>query len=167
MQKKLHSIRAVIIIIILSLFIILPPLSRLLFPKVEEAKSKNNDKITLLTCTRNYAEENIKETVEVRYINAKINQTKIVYTAMSEKEYLAMNITENDFLPSTELFYFQSIEGISIDQSAEKTTVLITQDTIDKNPNNQEFKENYFNDKKIDQKIYFTNRYYECEETTI
>ena len=31
----------------------------------------NTDKITLLTCTRNYAEEQTTEVVEVRYINSK------------------------------------------------------------------------------------------------
>ncbi|HIT23215.1 MAG TPA: hypothetical protein IAD45_02225, partial [Candidatus Faecimonas intestinavium] len=49
MNKKFHPIRAFIIIIILSLLIILPPLFRLLFPKIEEARPTNTDKITLLT----------------------------------------------------------------------------------------------------------------------
>lgn len=75
MNKKFHPIRAFIIIIILSLLIILPPLFRLLFPKIEETKPTNTDKITLLTCTRNYAEEQTTEVVEVRYINSKVNQT--------------------------------------------------------------------------------------------
>ena len=50
--------------IILSLLIILPPLFRLLFPKIEETRPTNTDKITLLTCTRNYAEEQTTEVLK-------------------------------------------------------------------------------------------------------
>lgn len=167
MNKNFHPIRAFVIIFILSLLIILPPLFRVLFPKVEEIKTKNNDNITLLTCTRDYTAEQTTATVEVRYINSKVNQTKITYSPMIVKEYSVTNTTENDILPSMELSYFQSIQGINITQSDTKTIVTINQDTIDNNPDNQELKENYFNDKLINQKIYFTNRYYECSESTV
>lgn len=166
MNKKFHPIRAFIIIIILSLLIILPPLFRVLFPKVEKAKPTNTDQITLLTCTRNYAEEQTTESVEVRYINSKVNQTKITYIATPSTEYSVINTIENDLLPSIELSYFQSLEGIIIEQTENQTIVTINQDIIDRNPSNQDLKENYFNDKLINQKIYFTNRYFECSEST-
>lgn len=167
MNKNFHPIRAFIIIFILSLLIILPPLFRVLFPKAEETKPKNNNTIRLLTCTKNYAEEQTTTTVEVRYINSKVNQTKITYSPIAATKYSIMNTSESDILPSLELSYLQSIQGINITQSDNKTIIIINQNTIDQNPNNQELKENYFNDKLIDQKIYFTNRYYECNETTV
>lgn len=167
MNKNFHPIRAFVIIFILLLLIILPPLFRVLFPKVEEIKTKNNNNIKLLTCTRNYAQEQTTATVEVRYINSKVNQTKITYSSMPATEYSVINTAENDILPSMELSYFQSIQGINISQSDDKTVIIINQDTINSNPDNQELKENYFNDKLINQKIYFTNRYYECDESTV
>ncbi|MCI6107593.1 MAG: hypothetical protein SOU84_03460 [Candidatus Faecimonas sp.] len=167
MNKQFHPIRAFIIIFVLSLLIILPPLFRLFFPKIDETKIKNNDKITLLTCTRNYAEEQITETVEVRYINSKVNQTKITYSTMAIAEYSMINGVESDILPSIELSYFQSLSGVAIEQKDSKTIVTINQDTIDRNPSNQDLKENYFNDKLLNQKIYFTNRYFQCDDTTV
>ena len=167
MNKQFHPIRAFIIIFVLSLLIILPPLFRLFFPKIDETKIKNNDKITLLTCTRNYAEEQITETVEVRYINSKVNQTKITYSTMAIAEYSMINGVESDILPSIELSYFQSLSGVAIEQKDSKTIVTINQDTIDRNPSNQDLKENYFNNKLLNQKIYFTNRYFRCDDTTV
>lgn len=167
MNKQFHPIRAFIIIFVLSLLIILPPLFRLFFPKIDETKIKNNNKITLLTCTRNYAEEQITETVEVRYINSKVNQTKITYSTMAIAEYSMINGVESDILPSIELSYFQSLSGVAIEQKDSKTIVTINQDTIDRNPSNQDLKENYFNDKLLSQKIYFTNRYFQCDDTTV
>lgn len=167
MNKQFHPIRAFIIIFVLSLLIILPPLFRLFFPKIDETKIKNNDKITLLTCTRNYAEEQITETVEVRYINSKVNQTKITYSTMAIAEYSMINGVESDILPSIELSYFQSLSGVAIEQKDSKTIVTINQNTIDRNPSNQDLKENYFNDKLLSQKIYFTNRYFQCDDTTV
>lgn len=165
MNKKFHPIRAFIIIFILSLLIILPPLFRLMFPKTEEAKSKNNNKIKLLTCTRNYIEEQTTTKVEIRYINAKVNQTKITYTLMPDTQLKEAAVMDGDILPSMELSYFQSLQGTHITQTDTKTVIIINQDTINKNPDNQDLKENYFNDKLISQKIYFTNRYYECSES--
>lgn len=166
MNKQFHPIRAFIIIFVLSLLIILPPLFRLLFPKTDETKIKNNDKITLLTCTRNYAEEQTTETVEVRYINSKVNQTKITYSVMPVTEYSMINSVDSDLLPSIELSYFQSLTGVAIEQKNNETIVIINQDTIDRNPSNQDLKKNYFNDKLLNQKIYFTNRYFQCDDTT-
>ena len=167
MNKQFHPIRAFIIIFVLSLLIILPPLFRLFFPKIDETKIKNNDKITLLACTRNYAEEQITETVEVRYINSKVNQTKITYSTMAIAEYSMINGVESDILPSIELSYFQSLSGVAIEQKDSKTIVTINQDTIDRNPSKQDLKEKYFNDKLLNQKIYFTNRYFQCDDTTV
>ena len=52
MKKKIHLVRVIILIVIFCLLIILPPLFRLLFPKVEEAVSVNKDRITLLNCIK-------------------------------------------------------------------------------------------------------------------
>lgn len=167
MTKQFHPIRALTIMFILLLLIALPPLFRIFFPNTEETKSKNNDRITLLTCTRDYAEEQTTVTIESRYVNSKIKQTKIVYSTMLEAKYIAGNNTSADYLPSMELSYFQNLEGITIEQIEGQTTVIINQNTIDKNQNDSDLKNNYFNDKLINQKIYLANRYFECDETTV
>ncbi len=165
MQKKLHPIRVMVIMFILLLLIILPPLFRLLFPKIEKSESSHNDIIEFLTCTRDYPTENITETVTTRYINSKVNQTKVVYAPLTTREQAVIN-QEETLLPSAELAFFQNVVGINIVQKENTTTITIDQNTIDQNKDNTELKENYFNDKKLTQKIYFSNRYFECKETT-
>jgi len=167
MKKKFHPLRAIVMIVILSLLIILPPLFRLLFPKIEQAVPKNKDKVTSLICKKEYPTEQLTALVEVRYINAKINQTKITYT-YNQATRIAENTVTTDQLPTAkeEMDHFRNIKGISISENSNKTIFIINQDTINQNQDNNELKENYFNNKKTTQKIFFVNRYYSCEETT-
>lgn len=165
-MKNYHPIRIYIIIIILLLLIILPPTFRLFFPKEEKTITKNDKTITTITCTRDYPTENITETVQIRYINAKINQTKITYTNINNQSTNATT-SQDELLPSAELSYLKEVSGINIEQTEQMTTVTINQDTIDNNPNNIDLVNNYFNTSKIAQQVYFTNRNFQCEETTI
>lgn len=167
MEKKFHPLRAIIIIVILSLLIILPPLFRLLFPKIEQAVPKNQNKVTSLICKKEYPAEQMTALVEVRYINAKINQTKITYTYNESTRTVENMITQEPITTAKEqMDYFRNIKGISINENPNKTIFIINQDTINQNQDNKELKENYFNDKKTTQKIFFVNQYYSCEETT-
>ena len=77
--KKFHPIRAYILITFFSLLIILPPLFRLFLPNMNSAVSKHQDTIMNITCTRDYPQEQLTETVIIRYINTKIDQTRITY----------------------------------------------------------------------------------------
>ena len=124
MQKKLHPIRTLVIMFILLLLIILPPLFRLLFPKIEKPKTKHNDIIEFLTCTRDYPTENITETVTTRYINSKVNQTKVVYAPLTTREQAVIN-QEETLLPSAELAFFQTVVGINIGTVERKDIVRI------------------------------------------
>lgn len=166
MKKRIHLIRVIILIVVFSLLIILPPLFRLLFPKVEEAVSVNKDRITLLTCTKDYPNEQISVDVQVRYINAKIEQTRLVYKTYVNADTVFNTTLEDELRASDEIAYFSSIPGIHIENLEDRTIVIIDQDVIDSNPNNVDLKNNYFNDQKTSQRIYFTNLSYSCDETT-
>lgn len=166
MKKKIHLVRVIILIVIFCLLIILPPLFRLLFPKVEEAVSVNKDRITLLNCIKSYPNESISVNVQVRYINAKIDQTRLVYKTIMNTNTVSNTPLDGELTASEEIAYFSSIPGIYIENLEDKTIVIIDQSVIDLNPLNTDLKNNYFNDQKTAQKIYFTNLSYSCEETT-
>ncbi len=168
-KKKFHPIRAIVIMIILIILIALPPIFRVLFPKVEEATPTQQDAIKIITCTRSYPTESIRETAEIRYINSKIDQTRITYepyAATREMEEPVIN-QEETILPSQELAYFQALPGIQIDQIDTRTLITINEELINQNSENTDLKQNYFNDDQIEQKLYFTNRYFECSEEEI
>lgn len=166
MNKPFHPIRAYVAITILLLLIILPPFFRAFFPKVEKTVPSDTDVIITLTCTREYAQEQLLESVQIRYINAKIDQTRITYSPLTIAVEETINTDEEELLPSAELAYFQTIQGADISQLEDRTMITINQDTIDQNPDNKELQENYFNSDRITQRLYFTNRSFECEETT-
>lgn len=168
MNKKFHPVLAIVLIIIFALFIILPPVCREFFPKVEKTVGKEeNETISTIICTRSFQTEQMEEKIETRYINNKIDQTRITYQPITRQiEEPAMTI-ENDILPSQELAYFQGIQGTEITTVDTRTLVTINQNTIDQNPDNIDLKNNYFNDDKITQKINYTNRNFECTEETL
>lgn len=166
MNKPFHPIRAYVAITILLLLIILPPFFRVFFPKVEKTVPSDTDVIITLTCTREYVQEQLLESVQIRYINAKIDQTRITYSPLSIAAEKTINTDSEELLPSTELTYFQTIQGAEISQLEDRTMITINQATIDQNPDNKELQENYFNNDRITQRIYFTNRNFKCEETT-
>lgn len=165
MTKTFHPIRAYIAIFVLLLLIVLPPFFRAFFPKIEETVPSDTDVIITLTCTREYRTEELLETVQIRYINAKIDQTRITYSPLPTTEE-AFNQEEDELLPSAELAYFQAIPGADISQVEDRTIITINQETIDQNPDNQELQQTYFNNDRITQRLNFTNRSFECEETT-
>lgn len=168
MNKKFHPVLAIVLIIIFALFIILPPVCREFFPKVEKTVGKEeNETISTIICTRSFQTEQMEEKIETRYINNKIDQTRITYQPITRQiEEPAMTI-ENDILPSQELAYFQGIQGTEITTVDTRTLITINQNTIDQNPDNIDLKNNYFNDDKITQKINYTNRNFECTEETL
>lgn len=168
MNKKFHPVLAIVLIIIFALFIILPPVCREFFPKVEKTVGKEeNETISTIICTRSFQTEQMEEKIETRYINNKIDQTRITYQPITRQiEEPAMTI-ENDILPSQELAYFQGIQGTEITTVDTRTLITINQNTIDQNPDNIDLKNNYFNDDKITQKINYTNRNFECTEENL
>lgn len=166
MQRKIHLVRVIILIVIFSLLIILPPLFRVLFPNIEEAVASSRDRVTLLTCTKNYPLEHISVEVQVRYINTQIEQTRLVYKNNSISDSASSNIAEEVGPAKEELAYFSSIPGIKIENLDDRTIVIIDQSVVDANPDNVDLKNNYFNNQKTTQRIYFTNLSYSCDETT-
>lgn len=168
MNKKFHPVFAIVLIIIFALFIILPPVCREFFPKVEKTVGKEeNETISTIICTRSFQTEQMEEKIETRYINNKIDQTRITYQPITRQIEEPVMTIENDILPSQELAYFQGIQGTEITTVDTRTLVTINQNTIDQNPDNIDLKNNYFNDDKITQKINYTNRNFECTEETL
>ena len=170
-ETKFHPVLAFAIMFILLLLIALPPLFRVLFPKIEEIVPAKQDNIKTITCSRNYPTENISEKVEIRYINAKIDQTRITYAPYTptaeEITEIRTTPTTEELLPSQELAYFQNIQGIQLDKIDTRTLITINQDIISQNSDNTNLKTNYFNNNEIDQKLYFTNRSFECSEEEV
>lgn len=165
-KKSFHPIRAYILIAFFSLLIILPPLFRLFLPNMNSAVSKYQDTIMNITCTRDYPQEQLTETVIIRYINTKIDQTRITYEPIKNTNSNA-SVADDTLTPSQEIAYFTNIPGATIETKDNKTVIVINQNTIDQNKDNVDLKNNYFNNERITQKLYFTNRYFSCEETTV
>ena len=168
MNKKFHPVLAIVLIIIFALLIILPPVCREFFPKVEKTVGKEeNETISTIICTRSFQTEQMEEKIETRYINNKIDQTRITYQPITQQIEEPTMTIENDILPSQELAYFQGIQGTEITTVDTRTLITINQNTIDQNPDNIDLKNNYFNDDKITQKINYTNRNFECTEENL
>lgn len=165
MIENIHPLRIYIIIAILLLLIILPPLFRVLFPKATSTLIKDLPANTTLTCTKDYPIEDTKETVKIEYKDNKIHKTTLTYTTL-EKDDTDITNVDSDILPSIEISYFESLNDINIKKEEKKTTITLTKDSIKKNQEDIDLEENYFNNNKIAQRIYFINRSFTCEETT-
>ncbi len=165
MTENIHPLRIYIIIAILLLLIILPPLFRVLFPKATSTLIEDLPANTTLTCTKDYPIEDTKETVKIEYKDNKIHKTTLTYTTL-EKDDTDITNVDGDILPSIEISYFESLNDINIKKEEKKTTITLTKDSIKKNQEDIDLEENYFNNNKIAQKIYFINRSFTCEETT-
>ncbi len=163
MKTEKNIIKAYIIIVILSLLIILPPVFRAFFPKQKTVIGEDQGNITTINCTKDYHTEKISETVEVRYIDSKIKYTKITYKPSTNTNQTA---EEEDLTPSKELAYFKTLKDIDIKENEGTTTVTITNKTIKGNKEEKDLQKNYFNEQKIEQKLYFANRNFNCTETT-
>lgn len=168
MKKTIHPLIVISIIIVLSLFIILPPTLRAFYPKVEKTKSAVNDKVTLLICTKSSEIEQLTVKSQTRYINNKITENRITFSkiaASRETPTTEMMLTEQTPTITTELEFLKQIPNIKIAEQEEATTITITEDTLKQNPNISELT-NYFNKNINTQKISYVQKSYSCETTT-
>lgn len=163
MKTEKNIIKAYIIIVVLSLLIILPPIFRVFLPKQKTVIGYNQGNITTVTCTKDYSTEKISETVEIRYVNSKIKQTIITYKPLTNTTIVT---DEDNLTPSKELAYFKKLKNIKIEEKEDITTVTITDNVIKENKDKKDLQNNYFNNQKIEQKLYFANRNFNCTETT-
>lgn len=156
MEKSKHALRAIVLIIIFSLLIILPPVFRVLFPKVEETVPKKQDRITTVTCIKEDGNKTLAGRVQIRYINNEIDQTRLTFTNNTIDPVIIEEIT-----------FLDTINGITKEIGETETVYTITKEVVDLNKDNIELEENYFNNDKIEATVYFTNASYTCEETTV
>lgn len=130
MKKESSSnLLAYLGIFVLLLFIILPPLLRVLVPKEEEnTPTPINPVIMKLTCTKNEAKLNydISRTVESIYESGDLTKTVFTYEVTFGDEELTMDDVVLDDYSS-----FKKISGADVETSGNKYTVTFNYATND------------------------------------
>ena len=151
-----------IVICLLTLIIISPPLLRKFVPK--SSIVENEKKALILSCSGINEEEKYKITSRTKYIDSTTVQNIISYSKLSDEELEkeAVKLPKVNTKPSTEIAFFTSISGISINYTNTTTTVIIHDYTAEKNTSNFTFM-NYFQDFSA-QKNFYTANGYTCEE---
>lgn len=120
-------------IIFLLLFIVLPPLFRIAFPKKEEIVKVQIKKSTLY-CERIFISENKKVMFAVSYENNIAVKNKITFLAYTPSE----GSVESDKKPKKtveEMMHFlRDIPGTDYDENISQMVVVITDQTLIDNP---------------------------------
>lgn len=144
-KKPKSTILVIFTILFLSVFIILPPVFRVMIPKEVKKKDVNNDNIILI-CDKEIAEEGYAINSRIRYIGDKPQKNTITINKIVVSEQDGSNNTNsngenipNNTLPNTtpdvsnndkgvvaaQLEFFKSISGIEITEREDSTTILI------------------------------------------
>jgi len=153
---KLKKVLCYVAIVILLIFIILPPSLRI-FAK-DDFEEKPKDVVTLLTCTKNV------ETVNMPYLNG--NLVSIKYTFQLENNQTNENDFPNDNLDNITNDNINSelknmLESISTTQITTEND-LTTYALDMKNINNSNLVPSKFKDNSTNMKIYYNNLGYTC-----
>lgn len=144
-KKPKSTILVICTILFLAIFIILPPVFRVMIPKEVKKKNVNNDSIILI-CDKEITEEGYAINSRIRYVGVKpqkntITINKIVVSEQDGTDNLQPNDQNipNNTLPNTtpdvsdnekgivasQLEFFKSISGIEITEREDSTTILI------------------------------------------
>lgn len=86
-------------IFILLLFIILPPLFRVLFPE-DENKDVEKEKLVMnLTCTKDedFVEYKLKTTISTNYVDSKISDSTFTYEISASDSYFSSGISIEEY----------------------------------------------------------------------
>lgn len=82
-------------IFILLLFIILPPLFRVLFPKDENKDAEKEKLVMNLTCTKDedFVEYKLKTIISTNYVDSKISDSTFTYEISASDSYFSSGIS--------------------------------------------------------------------------
>lgn len=141
-KKEKSPILVIATIIFLLLFIVLPPLFRVLFPK-ETVKAEEDvvPNVTnyILTCEKMLSDENTKVINEIVYKDGAAITNTITYMNYTSDIEQNASLDENvdtEKTISEELTYFKTIPGIQVTEDVDKTVVVIPKMVVTNNPEN-------------------------------
>ncbi len=172
-KKEKSTVLVIITILFLSIFIIVPPILRLVYPKTEASSTRNREEqndimeTTVLNCTKINMIEQYQITSEVTYSNEEATKNIIIYRKLTPEELTQVEQTgEEQTIGTTvaaELALFQSVPNLSIKTEATEITVTITSKDID---NNKEILDllNYLQG-LTEQESFYATQGYACQST--
>lgn len=163
-KKEKSPVLVISTIIALAIFIILPPVFRVAFPK-DEPKENTTETISLLTCTKTSTDSYII-TSKVKYADNIPDRNTIIYSKSSQEiQPQTSSPTANNAtrLAMDEISFFKGIKDIKVTETENTTTVTIKQENIDNNIDNIELA-NYL--LPLDeQQEYYQEQEYTCSIT--
>lgn len=159
MKKEKSPILVIGCILLLSTFIILPPLFRFLLPNTSVVtENPIQEKLQVLKCSKYFKQELYKVSSSVKYKNGLIDTNTITYeklTQVPDDTLDNISITVGE-----EYNMFSSLNGVDIIENGTTTIVKINQSLIDNNLSNPNLL-NYFQSLE-NQQIYYENMGYTC-----
>lgn len=164
MKKEKSKVLIIACILVLLLFIILPPVFRRLFPDPpkEQTPVTNQNKISILQCNRIFATELYQVSVRVKYLNHNIHSNTMIYHKL---ETLPEGYQEVEASTPTavleEYNYLSKIEGIEMQREDPNLTLVLTQEAIIMNPEDPTLP-TYFQEDMLNQKGFYEQRGYSC-----
>lgn len=170
MKKRKNPVLVISVIIILSLFIILPPTLRSFYPKpIDQPTDPKKKKIVeILTCQKTSTQEQYKVNSKIKYVNQIAEENVITYTkiAADTEQQKVEEQADLAISPKTiaeELALFQTIATLTVVNNDPETIVTITADDIAENDANSDFM-NYLLPIE-DQKVFYISQGYTCKST--
>jgi len=156
-REESSNLLAYLGIFVLLLFIILPPLLRVVVPKNEKKEPVNTNPVIMgLACTKNDSELNysILRTIESTYNNGELTKTIFTYdVSFGDDELTMKDITISDFLS------LKKISGADVKERANK--YIVTFNYTVSNYSNNKVLENH-RKKLSDQLNYYSTEGYNC-----
>lgn len=168
MKKKniLIKILLIVIIVVSTNFILLPPLFRLTIADVDltgtTVKDPQKNNLIVLSCKKHDLQTSTLVTSRTRYKEEIPEQNFITYEKTSSNNELTSSLPSYK-KPDEEIEFFSNIDGIEINTTDQKTTVLISKYVVSMNEANFTLAK-YFNSKD-EQRKFYEEQGYKCEET--
>lgn len=161
MKKEKSPVLVVFCILILLMFIILPPVFRNYIPKEEKRDNIVKDKISILNCNRVFNDELYNVSSKTKYLNNSIVQNIITYQKLTQiTNDTNQNTAAKPITVAEEFGMLSKLNGVNIQTSDPNTIVIIDRNLIENNNTDQNLK-NYFQD-ITNQKEYYEAMGYTC-----
>lgn len=126
-KKPISPILVILAIVFLSVFIVVPPLFRMMYPaEVEEPM----DTAHILTCTRVSIKNNYLVTNKVTYNNDSPTKNVITFDPYVPTDDDMANADANELAASDELAIFSNNGNITVAEEAGKFTLTLTPEVI-------------------------------------
>lgn len=167
-KKPKSTILVLATMLFLAMFIALPPLFRVMYPKNEESSEIENKKTHILSCETISFAENIKIISKTLYeddiaIRNTISYT--LYTPTPEELAESVDAIAPDMTAAQAITYFKTIEDINVNENSNQTSVVITREIIENNPDKVELT-NYLLENDL-QVSYFEGQGFVCSKLEI